>query len=134
MVKGDKLSGDGRTIMAVSCCPMQHILKCKMETRNLFFFYLFVCYLRGRFLCRLPLCPDASNRLLRLTRLIRKHITNRKIKFELHHRLVSAVQSKSWHCTCCFNFMDLWMVSGLCAAVPPKLWLLLTVCPTHNGG
>lgn len=68
MVKGDKLSGDGRTIMAVSCCPMQHILKCKMETRNLFI-YLFVisegvssadCHFREP-------CLDALNRLRRLT-------------------------------------------------------------------
>lgn len=45
--------------MAVSCCPMQHILKCKMETQNLFI-YLFICYLRGRLLCRLPLSGTLS--------------------------------------------------------------------------
>lgn len=126
--------------MAVSCCAMQRVLKCKMETMNLFIYLL-----RGRFLPpQLPLlgsCLDASNHLHRLVLCDNKSKDPSKtgITFQLQHRLVLTLPSQhkanlGTFFACFFfffNYMDLWMVSGSCAAIPPKLWLLHTVCQTH---
>lgn len=61
LAKDKTLSADVRTIMAVSCCATQHVLKCKMETMNLFN-YLFrgLFFSAGATFGKLPGCTESS--------------------------------------------------------------------------
>lgn len=103
--------------MAVSCCAMQCVLKCKMETMNLFIYLL-----RGRFLPpQLPLlgsCLDASNHLHRLALCDNKSKDPSKtgIAFQLQHRLVLTLPSQHkanlgtfFACFFFFFFLTTWI-------------------------
>lgn len=105
----------------------------KVQNGNTEPIYLFIYDLRGHFLCTChfretcldAIEPPASSRLGVIT----KQRTNSGCIagwFPLFKANLGTVLFFF------FQLHGLEDVSGLCAAVPPELWLLHTVCPTHN--